>query len=141
MATTSKKVFLAPSSLYAFIDRAHDKHPQAAAYFRYFSQEEYMLYIDVVNLNETYDIIYKKMSPSLAKDFLRIVSLSDINIVSPENSEIKSTFKTISNYNSIDLTYSEAIMAVVASKRGILTVCTFEYLHPLFGLNMFFLPI
>lgn len=141
MATVSKKVFLAPSSLYAFIDRAHEKHAQASAYFRYFSQEEYMLYMDTVNLNETYDIIYKKMSPSLAKDFLRIVSLSDINVVSPEESEIKSTFKTISSYNSIDLTFSEAVMAVVASKRGISTICTFEYLHPLYGLSMFFLPI
>ena len=141
MATLSKKVYLAPSALYAFIDRAHEKHQQASAYFRFFSQEEYMLYMDTINLNETYDIIFKKMSPSLAKDFLRIVSLSDINIISPEDSEIKATFKTISNYNSLDLTFSEAVMAVVSSKRNILTICTFAYLHPLFGLNTFFLPI
>jgi predicted nucleic acid-binding protein len=141
MATLSKKVFLAPSCLYAFIDRAHEKHAQASAYFRYFSQEEYMLYIDSINLNETYNIIYEKMSPSLAKDFLRIISLSDINIISPEGSEIKATFKTIANYNSIDLKLSEAVMAVVASKRNIVTICTFDYLHPLFGLNTFFLPI
>jgi len=141
MSTISKKVYLAPSSLYAFIDRAHDKHQQASAYFRYFSQEEYMLYIDALNLNETYDIIYKKMSPSLAKDFLRIVSLSDINIISPEEAEIKATFKTISSYNSLDLTFSEAVMAVVASKRNITTICTFNYLHSLFGLSTFFLPI
>lgn len=141
MPTLSKKVYLAPSSLYAFIDRAHDKHPQASAYFRYFSEQEYMLYIDAINLNEAYEIIYKKMSPSLAKDFLRISSLSDINILSPEDSEIKATFKTIANYNALDLTFSEALMAVIASKRNILTICTFEYLHPLFGLNTFFLPI
>lgn len=141
MPTLSKKVYLAPSSLYAFIDRAHDKHPQASAYFRYFSEQEYMLYIDAINLNEAYDIIYEKMSPSLAKDFLRISSLSDINILNPEDSEIKATFKTISNYNALDLTFSEALMAVIASKRNILTICTFEYLHPLFGLNTFFLPI
>jgi predicted nucleic acid-binding protein len=141
MAILSKKVYLAPSSLYAFIDRAHEKHQQAAAYFRFFSQEEYMLYMDAINLNETYDIIYKKMSPSLSKDFLRILSLSDINIISPEESEIKATFKTIANYNALDLTFSEAVMTVIASKRNILTICTFDYLHPLFGLNTFFLPI
>jgi predicted nucleic acid-binding protein len=141
MPVTSKKVYLAPSSLYAFIDRAHEKHTQASAYFRYFSQEEYMLYMDAVNLNETYDIIYKKMSPSLSKDFLRILSLSDINVICPEENEIKATFKTIANYNALDLTFSEAIMAVLASKRSIHTICTFDYLHPLFGLNTFFLPI
>ncbi len=141
MAIISKKVYLAPSSLYAFIDRAHEKHSQASAYFRYFSEQEYILYIDSLNLNQAYDIIFKKMSPSLAKDFLRIVSLSDINILSPEDSEIKAAFKTISNYNALDLTFAEALMAVVASKRNIMTICTFDYLHPLFGLNTFFLPI
>lgn len=100
-----------------------------------------MLYIDTVNLNETYNIIFEKMSPSLAKDFLRIVSLSDINVISPEITEVKATFKTISNYNALDLRFSEAIMAVVASKRNILTICTFDYLHALFGLSNFFLPI
>jgi len=141
MATISKKVYLTPNSLYAFIDRAHDKHTQASAYFRYFSEEEYSLYIDAINLTETYDIIFQKMSPSLAKDFLRILSLSDVNIISPEDSEIKATFKTIINYNSLDLTFSEALMAVIASKRNISQICTFDYLHPLFGLNTFFLPI
>lgn len=141
MATISKKVYLAPSSLYAFIDRAHDKHAQASAYFRYFSEEEYLLYIDSINLNQTYDIIFQKMSPSLGKDFLRIISLSDINIINPEDTEIKATFKTIINYNSLDLTFSEALMAVVASKRNISQICTFDYLHPLFGLNTFYLPI
>lgn len=141
MATISKKVYLAPNSLYAFIDRAHDNHAQSSAYFRYFSEEEYLLYIDSINLNQTYDIIFQKMSPSLAKDFLRIVSLSDINIINPEDSEVKATFKTITNYNSLDLTFSEAIMAVIASKRNISQICTFDYLHPLFGLNTFYLPI
>lgn len=141
MAIVSKKVYLAPSSLYAFIDRAHEKHSQASAYFRYFSEQEYMLYIDVINLNEAYDIIYKRMSPSLAKDFLRIISLSDINVIAPEDAEIRATFKTISNYNSLDLTFSEALMAVISSKRSVMTICTFDYLHPLFGLSTFFLPI
>lgn len=141
MAITTKKVYISPSALYAFIDRAHEKHNQASAYFRYFSEEEYILYIDAVNLNETYDIIYKKMSPSLAKDFLRIVSLSDINVLYPDESETKATVKTVINYNAIDLTFSEALMAVVASRRGISQICTFDYLHPLFALNVFFLPI
>lgn len=141
MSTLSKKVYLAPSALYAFIDRAHEKHAQSTAYFRFFSEQEYLLYIDTINMNETYDIIFKKMSPSLAKDFLRILSLSDVNIISPEENEIKATFKTITNYNSLDLTFSEALMAVIASRRGIQQVFTFDYLHPLFGLNTFFLPI
>lgn len=141
MSTLSKKVYIAPSALYAFIDRANEKHTQAIAYFRFFSQEEYFLYIDSLNLNEIYEKIYQKMSPSLAKDFLRIASLSDLNVLNPEDSDLKSAFKTISNYNAIDLKLSEALMTVMASKRNITQIFTFDYLHPLFGLNLFFLPI
>ena len=53
MANISKKVYLAPSALYAFIDRAHEKNQQSSAYFRYFSEEEYHLYMDEINLNQT----------------------------------------------------------------------------------------
>jgi predicted nucleic acid-binding protein len=141
MATLSKKVYLAPSAIYAFIDRANTKHAQAVAYFRFLSQQEYILYIDTVNLNEAYNLIYKKMSPGLAKDFLRIMTVSDVNVISPEDKEIKATFKTIQNYNSLTLTFSEALMAVIASRRNIMQICTFDFLHPLFGLETFFLPI
>ena len=68
---SSKKVYIARSGFYAFIDRAHPKYDQASAYFRYFSQEGYTLYTDSMTLIDVYNQIYKEISPSLAKDFLR----------------------------------------------------------------------
>jgi len=41
---SSKKVYIARSGFYAFIDRAHPKHEQASAFFRYFAEQGYLLF-------------------------------------------------------------------------------------------------
>jgi predicted nucleic acid-binding protein len=137
----SRKVFIAPDVLVAFIDRAHPKHVHAAAFFRYFAQEHYQLYTSTEAVNETFNALYQKISPSLARDFLRSLSLGNINIIFPEESDLKTVFKTMLNYSSSELTMAEALMAVLASKRAIPQICTFAYLHSLFGLITFYLPI
>lgn len=138
---TSKKVYITGSAFYAFVNRAHQKHEQSSAYFRYFALEKYSLFTDIYTLLETYNQIYKEISPSLAKDFLRIASISDINIIYPEERDIKAALKTLINYQSTDLTFSQSLRAVLANKRGISQIHTYDYLHPLFGQNVFYLPI
>lgn len=137
----SKKVYLAPSAFCAFIDRAHTKHDQAVAFFRFFAQEEYQLFTDSINMVQAYNTIYKDISPSLAKDFLRSVSLGSINTLHPDESDTKAALKTLTLYRSTDLTYPEAVMAVIANRNRIPQICTFSYLHNLFGLSLFYLPI
>jgi len=137
----SKKVFLAPSSFLAFIDRAHPMHEQAAAFFRYFSQEAYQLYVDYPTILETYRVIYMTISPSLARDFIRTMFITAMNIIYPEDIDAKGALKALNAYQSTDLTYANALMSVLAYKRNIQQICTFEYLHPLFGLTTFYLPI
>ena len=41
----------------------------------------------------------------------------------------------------IDLTFDKALMATLANKNNISQICTFEYLQPLFGLKIFYLPM
>jgi predicted nucleic acid-binding protein len=137
----SKKVFLAPSSFLAFIDRAHPMHEQATAFFRYFAQETYQLYADYPDILEAYRVIYNTISPSLARDFIRTMSITAMNIIYPEDSDAKAALKALVTYQSTDLTYSNALMSILAYKRSIQQICTFEYLHPLFGLTAFYLPI
>lgn len=137
----SKKVFIASSVIYAFIDRAHPKHEQAAAYFRFFSQEEYLLFTDSYNTIETYTQMYKDISPSLAKDFLRTMALSNINVIYHDESDSKAALKALVNFQSTELAYPQALTAVLAQRRGISQICTFDYLHPLFGQTTFYLPI
>ena len=141
MAVISKKIYLAQSVFYSFIDRVHSRHNHAQAFFRYFAQEEFVLFTDTNTINQTYNQIYKEISPSLARDFLKTIFLSNINIIYPDQSDIKAALKTLVNYQSPELTFSDAIMAVLANRRGVSQIATFDYLHPLFGLSAFFLPI
>lgn len=137
----SKKVILAPDAVYAYIDRGSDKHQQAVAFFRYFSEQNYRVFLDVLSLNEVYNDIYKKMSQDLAKDFIRIISLSDMNLIYPDESEMKAAVKALINYRTLDLTFSQSVMAVVASRRSVNQVVTFSYLPSLLGMQTFYLPI
>jgi predicted nucleic acid-binding protein len=138
----SKKVFVTGSVLYAFVDRANARHPQATAYFRFFAQEKYHVYTSYLDIEEAYRAIYIKISPSLARDFLKGVMLSSLNILYPSESDTKSALKTLtSNTTSSDLTFRDAQDAVLASRNNILQICTFDYLHSLFGLTSFYLPI
>ncbi len=137
----SKKVILAPDAVYAYIDRGSEKHQQAIAFFRYFSEQNYRVFLDTLSLNEVYNDIYKKMSQDLAKDFLRIMNLSDMNLIYPDEGETKAAVKALVNYRTLDLTFSQAVLAVVANRRSINQVVTFSYLPPLFGIQTFYLPI
>lgn len=141
MATHSKKIYLAPSAFLAFIDRAHPRYNQASAFFRYFAQEQYRLYTDSLITYEVHRELYLNISPSLSRDFLRTISFSNINIFYPDEAEMRAALKTLINYPSIDLTFEKALSAVLADKHGISQICTFEYLHNLFGLSTFYLPL
>jgi|SRR5579885_63809 len=137
----SKKVYIAPDGFLAFIDRAHEKHVHASAFFRYFAQEHYQLYTSIVTVDETYNELCKTISPSLGKDFLKALSLSSLNMLYPETADMKAALKTVITGNSSELTFGKALMAIMCSKRNISQICTFEYFQSLFGLQLFYLPI
>lgn len=138
---TSKKVFLASDLFVAFVDRAHPKHIHAVAFFRYFASQRLELYSNMSIIIASYQNIYQNISPSIARDFMRAITLGSVNIIYPDESDFKAALKALVTYQSTELTFDEALMAVEADKRRIPAICTFEYLHPLFGLSTFFLPI
>ena len=137
----SKKVFIASDLFVSFIDRAHPKHIHAVAFFRYFASERFELYSNMPIVIATYQKVYKDISPSIARDFLRALSLGNINIIFPDEADFKAALKALITYQSTELTFEEALMSVEADKRRIPAICTFEYLHPMFGITTFFLPI
>lgn len=141
MPVTSKKVYLDSSVFVAFIDRAHIKYDQATAYFRFFALEEYQLFSDPYTLMEAYTRLYNDISPSLAKDFMRVMALSNVNLVYPEENDTKNALKALVNFKTTDLTYPKALLSVLANRRGVPQICSFDYMPPLFGLTMFYLPI
>ncbi|MGH2611557.1 MAG: hypothetical protein ACRDFB_00740 [Rhabdochlamydiaceae bacterium] len=137
----SKKVFIAPDLFISFIDRAKEKHEQASAFFRFFAENEYQIYTDLLSLHTVYNHIYTEISPSLSKDFIRTINLSNLNLLYADESDIKTAFKTIGLYQASELTFPKALISVIASKRNIPQICTHDYLPTLFGLQIFYLPI
>src|SRR5665213_3289802 len=110
MATVSRKVYIAPSVFIAFIDRAHPKHAQAAAFFRYFAQEKYQVFTSYLTIEEAYRSIYEKISPTLGRDFLRALVLGNINILYSDESNIKAALKTLINFRNAELSSKDAQM-------------------------------
>lgn len=141
MAIPSKKVFISANAFLAFVDRAHPKHTQAAAFFRYFAENKYQVYTGYINVQEAHRQIFERISPSLARDFIRAINLGSINIIYPNESDVRAAIKTLTNYRSAELTFYQAQMAVLANKNSISQICTFEYLHQLFGITVFYLPL
>ena len=137
----SKKVYIETDGFIPFIDRGHPKHVHATAFFRYFAQERYQLYTSVTTINECYDYLYHSISPGIAKDFLRAMYMSSINIIYPEPSDIKSAIKVVATSSVVELTFSKALVSVMNNRRSIPQVCTFGYLPSLFGLQTFYLPL
>ncbi len=137
----SKKVYISSDGFVAFIDRGHPQHIHSSAFFRYFAQEHYQLYTSFISINEVYDEVYKSITPSLAKDFLRAIYMSSINIIYPEPSDLKSAIKIVATSNVLELTFSKSLVSVLCNKRSIPQICTFEYLPSLFGLQAFYLPV
>ncbi len=54
---------------------------------------------------------------------------------------MKAALKVLVTYQTTELTYPEALMSVLATKRGISQVYTLDYFHQLFGIAVFYLPI
>lgn len=137
----SKKVFIASDGFVAFLDRAHPKHVHAAAQFRYFAENNYQIYTTIISLNEAYQTLYNTISPSVARDFLRAIELSNLNLLYPEESDIKRSLRAVATTQSVDLTFATVLAATICNKRSIPQVCTFSYFPSLFGLQIFYLPL
>ncbi|MDE2026726.1 MAG: hypothetical protein KGJ07_09645 [Patescibacteria group bacterium] len=137
----NKKVLIATDVLVAFIDRANPRHLHAGAFLRYFAQEHYTLFTTPLAISDTYAILAHKISPAIAKDFIKALNLGSMNVIPPDESDVKMTYKTLLSSSSTEAGFNETLMQVVANRRNITQICTFSYLHPLFRLTTFYLPI
>lgn len=137
----NKKLFITSSVFVAFIDRAHSKHAQATACFRYFAAQKYQLYTSYVNLVEAYRVIFDDISPFLARDFLRAIIMGSINILYPSQADTKAAVKALVSSQANELNFVDAQTEVLAYRNSIDQILSFDPMHLLFGLTSFGLPI
>lgn len=138
--TTNKKLFITSSVFMAFIDRTHPKHAQAAACFGYFAAQKYQLYTSYVNIVEAYRVIFDDISPFLARDFLRAITLSSINVLYPTEADMKIAIKALVASQSNELNFADAQTEAVAYRNSIMQIFSFDYMPLLFGLTSFVVP-
>lgn len=137
---TNKKLFITSSVFVAFIDRTHSKHTQATACFRYFTAQKYQLYTSHVNIVEAYRTIFDDISPFLARDFLRAITLGSINVLYPTEADTKAAVKALVSSQSNQLNFVDAQTEVLAYRNSITQIFSFDFIHLLFGLTSFALP-
>lgn len=138
---TNKKLFIASSVFIAYIDRTHQKHAQATAYFEYFATRQYQLYTSFLSVVEAYRTIFNDISPFLARDFLRAITLSSINVLYPSEADIKIAIKALVASQSKDLNFLDAQAETMAYRNSVTQIFSFDYVPLLFGITSFVLPI
>jgi len=138
---TNKKLFITSSVFVAFIDRTHPKHTQTIACFRYFAAQKYQLYTGYINIIEAYRTIFADISPFLARDFLRAITLGSINILYPSEADMKTAIKALVSSQTNELHFVDAQTEALAYRNNIMQIFSFDYLPPLFGLTAFNLPV
>lgn len=141
MAQNDKKVIIASHVFTAFIDRSHPNHGQAVAFFRYFSEEQYEVNTVLTTLIHTYQDIQETMGQSVAREWLKNMFLGSIQIIYPDETTVKTAIKLIMTTKNYNITIDQAIMNVVADKRHILSIATFEFFPFFFGVKPFTLPL
>ncbi len=136
----SRKVLVTPSVFFAYVDRNHPRHSEASAFFRYFAQEKFHVYTTSFSVSKTYDQIKKHMSFSIAKDFLRVIYTGNIELIYPDETLTKAALKLILTNTGQDLGIDHALLNVIADRRQISQIASFEYNSYYFGINAFALP-
>ena len=140
MGIISRKVLVTPSVFFAFIDRNHPRHQEADAFFRYFAQEKFHVSVASFSIVKTYEQIKKHMSYAIAKDFLRIVYTGNVEITYPDEALTKAALRLVFSNSGQDLGIEHALINVIADRKQISQVASFEYQNFYFGIQSFSLP-
>ncbi|MBI5621079.1 hypothetical protein HY949_04815 [Candidatus Gottesmanbacteria bacterium] len=137
----NKRVIVSGQVFVAFVDRAHPNHGQAVAFFRYFSEERYEITIVLTSLLSIYETLGDHIGLSVAHKWLKSVFMGTVQIIYPDEQTVKAAIKLILTTNSYNITIDQAIMNVVADRRRIPTIATFEFFPFFFGIKPFMLPL
>lgn len=138
--TSSKKILVTASVLFAFIDRNHPKHRQAAAYLRYFAQNQFQVFVPLSEIITTFSQLKKHVSFGIAKDFLRTTFVGDLEILYPDEAAAKTALKLALTPGQGDTSFSQVLINVLADKHQIPQICTLDFLKTYFGISIFNLP-
>lgn len=136
MATTSRKIFIDTSILIAFIDRGNPNHLKASKAIEDLASIGYRLYTSLQVVTDSYSMLSREVSTSIALEFLQTMLQTGIEILFPQKADLITAHRILRVNRERQIPLTEALNATLMQKRGIVQIITFTYWHNLFGTHI-----
>lgn len=136
MNQQSKKVFIESSFFVSFIDRTDFNHLKTTAVFEYLGKNEFQLYTSLQVVTSAFGFIEKNLSVSIAREFLKVMLETDIQIIYPYHPEVNSTYKFIISNPQHKSSVSEILNSALMDRNNIKYVLTHDFWHNSFGTSV-----
>lgn len=136
MAVQSRKIFIDPSVLVAFIDRGDPNHVKASKSLEDLARVGYQLYTSSQNIVDAYAVLSREVGTSIALEFLFSILRSDMDVLFPQKSDFITAYRVMRANIERQITFREAINATLMQKRGVYQILTFTYWHNLLGTHV-----
>lgn len=133
MATTSRKIFIDSSILVAFIDRGAPNHLRASKAIEDLASMGYRTYTSSQVITDSYTLLSRKISTTIAFEFLQTMLQSGIEILFPQKVDLITAHRILRVNQDRQVPLSEALNATLMQKRGVVQILTFMYWNNLFG--------
>lgn len=136
MATTSRKIFIDSSILIAFIDSGASNHLITTKAIEDLARIGYCLYTSLQVVTDSYALLSREGSTTVALECLQTMLQSGIEILLPQKADLITAHRILRANSDKQISVSEALNATLMQKRGIIQILTFSYWYGLFGTNV-----
>lgn len=133
MTATSRKIFVDSSILIAFIDRGNTHHLIASKAMEDLAKLGYSLYTSLQAVADSYDLLSRDVSNTIALEFLQTMLQSGLEILFPKKADLITAHRILKVNRDREIPISEALNATLMQKRGIVQILTFTPWNNLFG--------
>lgn len=136
MPTTSRKIFIDSSILIPFVDRGDPNHRKAVQVIENLARLNYQLYTSFQNISDSFTILAREISNSVALDFIQACLQSNMEILYPQKADLAATYRILKSNRGKQILFREALNAVLMQRKGIMQIITLTFWHNLFGISV-----
>jgi len=113
------QVFLDNIAFIAFINRTHPKHLAVVEAFEKFANSKIYLNTSIFVINDVFEFLLNNVSPSIAKNFLKIMPVSHIATLRPTPKDQYQAQAIISQPTSYNITLKDALHVSMIKRKKI----------------------
>ena len=136
MVSRSRKVFIDSSILVAFVDRGASNHSIASKAVEDLASMSCHLYTSSQVITDSYALLSRGISTTIALEFLLSMLQSGIEILFPQKTDLITAHRILRVNRSRQISIGEALNATLMQKKGITQILTFTRWNNLFGTSV-----